>query len=132
MGEAKRKRDTLDGGEPSDDRIVLMLDVFDPMQALLAMDDAARLTTVRECMARAHRRPTPLCSACDYEFGYGEPPAALYCTRPMFPKGKAFTFVSGAICPQCAMQPADELITAIAGYLRKVKPDLTLVEMGTA
>jgi hypothetical protein len=45
MGEANRRRacDTLDGGEPSDDRIVLMVDVFDPMQALLAMDDAARL-----------------------------------------------------------------------------------------
>jgi hypothetical protein len=92
MGEAKRKRhdprDTLDGGEPSDDRIVLMLDMFDPMQALLAMDDAARLTTVRECMARAHQRPTPLCSACEYEFGYGEPPASVYCTRPMFPKAR--------------------------------------------
>lgn len=53
MGEAKAKRrahDTLDGGPPSDDRIVLMVDGFDPKQVLLAMDDAARLTALRECM----------------------------------------------------------------------------------
>jgi hypothetical protein len=30
------------------------------------------------------------------------------------------------------MQPSDQLITAIVGYLRKVKPDLTIVGMGTA
>lgn len=133
MGEANRRRayDTLDVGEPSDDRIVLMVDVFDPMQALLAMDDAARLTTVRECMTRAHRRPTPICSACDYEFGYGEPPAALYCIRPKFPKGEAFAIISGSICPRCATRGADELQTAIVSYLRKAKPDL-IVPCGTA
>jgi hypothetical protein len=109
-----------------------MLDVFDPRQALLAMDDAARLTAVRGCMPRAHRRPTPLCSACNYEFGYGEPPAALFCTRPMFPKGDDFTTFSGMICPRCAVRPSDQLHTAIVGYLRKIKPDLTIIEMGTA
>jgi hypothetical protein len=43
MGEAKRRaaHDTLDGGPPSDDRIVLMLDVFDPMPAMLGLDGTA-------------------------------------------------------------------------------------------
>jgi hypothetical protein len=35
MGEAKRRaRDTLDGGAPSDDRIVLQVEVFDPWDLL--------------------------------------------------------------------------------------------------
>lgn len=50
----------------------------------------------------------------------------------MFPKGEVFTFVSGMICPQCAMRPSDELMAAIVGYLRAAKPDLTIVETGTA
>jgi hypothetical protein len=136
MGEAKRRRayDTLDGGPPSDDRIVLEVEIFDPLQAMLALDDdALRRTAIRECAKRAYQRPTPICVACDYEFGCGEPPTALYCTRPMFPKGEAFTFVCGAICPRCASQrPDDELAAAIVGYLRTAKPDLTIVEAGTA
>jgi hypothetical protein len=73
-----------------------------------------------------------LCAACEYELGYGEPPALLCCTRPMFPKSDAFTFISGAIRPRCASRRPDELVAAIIGYLRKTKPDLTIVEGGTA
>jgi hypothetical protein len=34
------------------------------------------------------------------------------------------------ICPRCAVRPNDELMTAIVGYLRAVKPDMTIAEMG--
>jgi hypothetical protein len=50
----------------------------------------------------------------------------------MFPKSKAFTLISGAICPQCAAPPTDELMAAIIGYLRAVKPDIRIVETETA
>ena len=50
----------------------------------------------------------------------------------LFPKDKAFTFISGGICLQCATRPYDELMAAIIGYLRAVKPDTTIGEMGTA
>jgi hypothetical protein len=135
MGEANRRRagarDTLDGGEPSDDRIVLIVDVFNAFDALKE-PDRVRQAAMVEVHKRAHQRPTPICSACDYEFDYGEPPAALYCTRPMFPKGDVFIFISGMICPRCASRRPDELISAIVGYLRKAKPDLTIIEGGTA
>ena len=36
------------------------------------------------------------------------------------------------ICPRCASRPSDELVAAIVGYLRRVKPDLTVAEWGTA
>lgn len=145
MGEAKRRRgpspfgkssggsgDTLDGGAPSDAKIALQIDVFDPLQAIFECDDKIRLAAIRESATRAFRRPTPVCGACDYEFGYGEPPAALFCVRPMFPKGEAFTLLSGPICPRCLVRPAAELMTALVGYLREVKPDATIVEGGTA
>ena len=133
MGEAKRRRayHTLDGGAPSDDRIMLLIDVFDVFDAL-RKTDLVRLSAIVEVHKRAHRRPAPLCSACDYEFGYGEAPAAMYCTRPMFPKGDAFTFIAGAICPRCADRRPDELVAAIVGYLRKIKPDAAIVEAGRA
>ena len=124
MGEARRRREaTLDGGPPSDEKIVLQIDVFDPLQAICEFDDKVRLAAIRETASRAFRRPTPVCGACDYEFGYGEPPAALYCVRPLFPKGEDFTFLSGVICRRCAGRPSDELMTALIGYLRAVKPD---------
>ena len=131
MGEAKRRaaHDTLDGGVPSDDKIVLQLDVFDPWDLL---NDKLRHTTALEIIKKLERAPTPICGACDYEFRLREIPAALYCTRPMFPKADSFTFVGGAICSQCVARPTDELIAAITGYLRAVKPDITIVEMGTA
>jgi|HubBroStandDraft_6_1064221.scaffolds.fasta_scaffold1000781_2 uncharacterized CHY-type Zn-finger protein len=134
MGEARRRRaaDTLDGGPPSDEKIALQIDVFDPLQAICACDDKIRLAAIRETASRAFRRPTPICGACDYEFGYGEPPAALFCLRPMFPKGEAFTFLSGVICRRCAGRPSDELMTALVTHLRALKPDATIIEGGTA
>ena len=134
MGEARRRRaaGTLDGGAPSDEKIALQIDVFDPLQAICACDDKVRLAVIREAARRAFRRPTPICGGCDHEFGYGEPPAALFCLRPLFPKGEAFTFLSGPICPRCLVRPADDLMTALVSYLREVKPDATLVEGGTA
>ena len=56
----------------------------------------------------------------------------MYCTRPIFPKGDAFTFIAGSICQRCADRRPDELVAAIVGYLRKIKPDATIVEAGTA
>jgi hypothetical protein len=131
MGEAKR-RATLDGGAPSDDRIVLMLDVFNPLEAMLAMNDQARLAAVSECKQRAHQRPTPICAACDYEFDYGQPPALLFITNPMLPKGKSCTGISGMICRRCAALPHDELMSAVLGYLRAAKPDIEIVPVGHA
>ena len=130
MGESKRRaaHDTLDGGPLSDDQIMLQVEAFDPMQPL----DALRGKAAREVLKRLFSSRTPICGACDYEFGYGERPLALYCTRPMFPKAEAFVFVCGAICPQCAVRPHDELMVAITSYLHAIKPDITIVQSGTA
>jgi hypothetical protein len=129
MGEAKRRAHaTLDGGPESDDKIVLQIEIFDPW----ALDDAVRHAAALSVIERLEQRPTPICSACEYEFGLKEMPAALYCTRPMFPKGEAYTLISGVICSRCARRPTDELMAAIVGYLRAAKPDMTIVEMGTA
>ena len=133
MGEAKRRSaGTLDGGAPSDEKIALQIDVFDPLRALFECDDKVRLAVIRESATRAFRRPTPVCGACDHQFSYGEPPAALFCLRPLFPKSEAFTVLSGPICPRCLVRPPDELMAALASYLREVKPDAILVEGGTA
>ena len=133
MGEARRRaHDTLDGGPPSDDRIVLQLDIFHPLEAMLAMNDKVRLGAVIECKQYAHRRPTPICGTCDYEFRYGQPPALLFVTRPMFPKGESLACVSGMICQSCAALPMDELGAAIVSYLRAIKPDVAVVEVGWA
>ena len=104
MDEAKRRssHDTLDGGPPSDERILLQVDLFDAVDEI----DRVRRVAMVEAHKAAHRRPTPICAACEYEFGYGEPPAALYCMRPVFPKGEAFTLIAGAICPRCQKPPA--------------------------
>lgn len=134
MGELKRRaaHGTLDGGPPSDDRIVLQVDIFHPLEAMQAMNDKIRLGAVRACHERSHRRPTPICGACDYEFEYGQPPALLFVTRPMFPRGESLAGISGMICPRCAARPADELGSSIVSHLRAVKPDIAIVEMGTA
>ena len=128
-GEAKRRaQETLAGGAPSEDRIALQIEVFSPGD----LSDRVRLVAAREIIERLEQRLTPICGACEREFGYREMPAALYCTRPMFPKGEAFIFICGAICPQCASRPTDELMTAVVSYLRAVKPDITIVEAGAA
>jgi hypothetical protein len=132
MGEAKRKHATLDGGPPSNGRIVLQIDIFDPLEAMLAMDDEIRLAALLECQKRAHQRPTAICGACDYEFSYGQPPALLFITRPVSPKSENHVGISGMICQRCAARPASELGAAIVSRLRAVKPDVTVVEMGTA
>jgi hypothetical protein len=102
-----------------------MLDIFAPMAGLLS-DDVTRLTAIRETYRRAHRRPTPLCSACDYEFRIGECPSLMYCTRPIIAKAEEYLFIAGAICPQCALKSNDRLMEDIVGYLRRVKPDITI------
>ena len=77
MGEAKRKHvaagDTLDGGAPSDDRIILTVDVFDPLGEV----DPLRVVAMAKARQQAFQCPTPICGACEYEFDYGEPPAAV-------------------------------------------------------
>jgi hypothetical protein len=125
----KASHDTLDGGPPSNGRIVLQIDIFDPLEA---MDDEIRLGALVECQKRAHQRPTAICGACDYEFGYGQPPALLFITRPVFPKSENHVGISGMICQRCAALPTGELGAAIVGCLRAVKPDITIVEMGSA
>jgi len=47
-------------------------------------------------------------------------------------KGEALTFLSGAICRRCAGRPSDELMTAVVGYLRALKPDATIIKGGSA
>jgi hypothetical protein len=102
MDEAKRRaHDTLDGGPPNDDRIALGLEIFDPW----ALDDAVRRAAALAVIEKLERGPTLICSACEYEFGFKEMPAALYCTRPIFPKAEAYTFVCGAVCSRCAARP---------------------------
>jgi hypothetical protein len=134
MGEAKRKRthDTMDGGSPSDAKTAFQLEVFNPLEAMLGGDDRLRLAATREAYLRSQKRPTPVCGACDYEFGCGESPPLLYCTRPMFPKAENFQFICGAICPRCAARSNDELFLAIVGYLRKIIPDAEIAQMGAA
>jgi hypothetical protein len=134
VGEAKRRRvayDTLDGGPPSDDRIVVQLEAFAPLRGVVG-DDRLYLKVMREAYARAHLRPTPICGACDYEFAFGECPPLLYCTRPFIAKGESHTVISGAICPQCAALPADDLMQALSAHLREVKPDIALLQGGQA
>jgi hypothetical protein len=128
----KASHDTLDGGPPSNGRIVLQIDIFDPLEAMLAMDDEIRLAALLECEKRTYQRPTPICGACDYEFGYGQPPTLLFITRPVFPKSENYVGISGMICQRCAARPASELGAAIVSCLRAVKPDVTAVVMGTA
>jgi hypothetical protein len=130
VGEARRRKayDTLDGGPPSDDKIVLQVEVFDPWD----LSDRLRHTAALEVIEKLERGPTPICGACEYEFGRREMPAALYCLRPMFPKAEAYTFVGGAICPQYAALPTNELMEAILCYWRSIKPDATIVAAGTA
>ena len=89
MGEAKRRRETLDGGEPSDNPIVLMLDVFDAQQALLAMDDNARLAVVRECMTRAYRRPNPALFGVRIRIRLGRAARGAVLHPPAVPKGRS-------------------------------------------
>lgn len=91
-GEAKAKRrshDTLDGGAPGNDKIVLLVDIFDPLD-VFKDDNGVRFISMSEAFNRSCQHPTPVCGACEYEFGYGKPPAALFCTRPMFPRDEAF------------------------------------------
>ena len=135
MGEARRRREaheTLDGGPPSDDKIAMTLEVFDPLREAVQSADRLRWSAIREMCARSHRRPTPICGGCDYEFALGEAPRLLFCTRPFIAKGEDFKFVAGAICPRCAALPTEALMAALMTNLRAVKPDAALVEGGHA
>lgn len=134
MGEAKRRSHrTLDGGPPGKWQVPLRVDIFDPLQAIQERTrDPARRTVMLEAYQRMHRLPKRLCSACDYEFGLGEPPPYMFCTQPEFPQGDGFMTVGGAICWDCAHLPDDELFTALLGYLRGVMPDATVISMGRA
>src|ERR1700722_18054873 len=123
MGEAKRRRGeahkTLDGGEPSDAKVAFTLEIFSPLREAVQGDDRLYWSAIREMAVRSHRRPTPLCGACDYEFGFGEAPPLLFCTRPFIPKAETHVFVAGAICPRCAALPTDALMAAVMKHLRE-------------
>jgi len=71
MGEAKRRRgeahETLDGGPPSDDKIALVLEIFDPVREAMLGGDRVHWAAIREMLVRMRRRPTPICGGCDYE-----------------------------------------------------------------
>jgi hypothetical protein len=138
MGDPRRRKPhaTLDGGEPSDDRIVLEIEIFSPLQEILHgelhRNGAARLAAIREAMAKSGRRPTPICTACDYVFALGEPPALIWLTRPFAPKAEPYTSISGMVCPRCATQPPSELMQALFARLRALKPDLEMIPAGSA
>lgn len=136
MGEARRRRrgahETLDGGPPSDHRIALMLEIFDPVREVMLGGDPHYLAAICEMLVRMLRRPTPICGGCDYEFGVGEAPPLMFCTRPYIAKAEAYQLLSGVICPRCAALPTDALLQRLMGYLRKIKPDAALVEEGHA
>jgi hypothetical protein len=134
MGEAKRRSHrTLDGGPPSKRQVPLRIDIFDPLRAVRERTrDLAKRTVMLEAYRRMHRLPARLCSACDYEFGLGEPPPCMFCTQPEFPQGNGFMTVGGAICGRCADLPDDKLFTALVHHLRVVMPDATIISVGRA
>jgi hypothetical protein len=134
MGEAKRRSHrTLDGGPPSKRQVPLRIDIFDPLRAVRERTrDLAKRTVMLEAYRRIHRLPARLCSACDYEFGLGEPPPCMFCTQPEFPQGNGFMTVGGAICGRCADLPDDKLFTALVHHLRVVMPDATIISVGRA
>jgi hypothetical protein len=127
MGEAKarRARYTMDGGPPSPNRVAMQVEVFDPRQAA---DDSVHRTAVEGIAKRIRRRPAPLCTTCDYEFSHGEWPAAAYCMRALTLKSENFSIISGMICSQCVKRPPNELLTALADALRRMKPDIVVAE----
>jgi hypothetical protein len=131
MGEARRRRcapwDTLDGGEPSDDRIVLLVDLFDAQQEI----DQVRLAAMVEAHKRAHQRPTPLCSACDYESTTAS--RRRRCTVPAdAPQGRGLRLSFRLDLPALRQPAGERTDGAVVGRLCKAKPDLTVVQRGTA
>jgi hypothetical protein len=136
MGEAKRRKihGTLDGGPPSDAKIAMVVDVFDPLEALLAMNDKPRLTTIRELAIRSYRHPTPICAACDHEFALGEPAPLAYCIRPFIPKADEHVIIAGGFCSRCASLPRDRMMQQFMRYLRQAMPGrvFNVVEGGSA
>jgi hypothetical protein len=134
---ASRKRSarprfgTLDGGRPSNAKIALQIEVFPPLQAVLGGDELY-LSAIGEMLGRLHRRPTPVCGACDYEFAPGEFPPLLFATRPFIPKVSNHAFIAGVICPHCADLPIEVLMAALIEHLRLVKPDITILQGGQA
>jgi hypothetical protein len=129
VGEAKRREayDTLDGGPRSGDRIALELCTFEPGPAIVMSADRSALAALRELCLRMHRRPTPICGACDYEFEFGELPPLIYFTRPAFPKADDYMAIMGAICRGCARLPHEKLMQGLVSYLREIKPDIEIL-----
>jgi len=128
MGEANRRKahDTLDGGPPSYDKIGLEIHIFSPGPEAIFSGDKHAVTALRKICLRMHRRPTPICAACDYEFDFGEWPPLAHFMRPAFPKADAYTIIAGAICGQCARLPPDQLTQALFKHFKDVKPDAEL------
>jgi hypothetical protein len=128
MGERRRKKkySTMDGGPPSDDPIVLLVETFSPLAALASADDQVHLTAIRKAYERAHKTPTPVCAACDYEFAIGELPPLLYCTKPFIPKADSFMLLTGSICRRCAGLHPERLNGAVVAFLKVSFPDLNL------
>jgi hypothetical protein len=131
MGEAKRRRNTLDGGPPSEERVALDVEVFEPLAELAAARDPLFLEAIAFAIERAHKRPTPIGAGCDYEFRFGEAPALLFCTRPFIPEGERFQSISGQICPRCAALAPEAMWHELFARLKAVRPDLHLQELST-
>jgi hypothetical protein len=131
LSAVKQRQKTLDGGPASDDKIVLAVEIIDPAQAIFG-SNRLHLAAAKATYERV-RQPTPLfCSACVYGFEPDEEPPLIFCTRPFFPKAESYRFICGAICPRCAAKPNDELMQDVTGYLRGVKPDTMIIQVGQA
>ena len=113
MGEAKRRQhyNTLDGGPPSNEKIVVEVVIFDPLRFLLQLpsqpldETAGQYAAVMKSMYdRSFDRSQAkmLCSCCDYEFRYGQAPALMGYLRPFIAKGPCWTSLTGGICHSCA------------------------------
>ena len=129
MGEAKtrKKHNTLDGGPITRDKIALELHTFSLGPDVIANGGRHALAAMREVYLWVHRRPPPVCGACDYEFKFGERPPLAYYTRPAFPKANGYTSIVGAICGRCARLPHESLIQALVEHLRQLKPDIEVL-----
>jgi hypothetical protein len=99
----------LEEGPPSGDRIALQMEIFSALQEFSGGDPVYR-EAIRLAFARSHRRPAPICGACDYEFDLGEAPELLYVVRPF----EAYRLITGSICGECAALMPDALVRACA------------------
>jgi hypothetical protein len=122
MGESKRRQTfkTLDGGPPSDEKILLDVEIFNPFN--MDYSNKYQRMSRTEVTKRIFQRPTPVCGACDYEFQYAERPPLIFCIKPFIPRGNDYQLVVGIFCSDCAALSKDELFRKLHNQLRKSSP----------